>query len=54
MGKPERWNDWLALIILLGVPALWVFGQMSETVSGATIAGWMLVVQYYFRRAPEK
>ncbi len=54
MGKPKTWNDWLSLVILLGTPVLWVFGNVGDTVMGATIAGWTLVVQFYFRRAPEK
>lgn len=51
-GKPRIWNDWLALIILLGVPMLWVFGGLSETVTGATITGWTTVLFFYFRKAP--
>lgn len=52
-GMPERWNDWLALLVLVGVPAMWVLGSLNDTVLGATIAGWMLVVQFYFRKAPD-
>ncbi len=53
-GLPRLWNDWLALLILMGVPALWVFAHLADTVLGATITAWTLVVQYYFRKAPDQ
>ncbi len=52
-------NDLLALLVLLVViPALWILQglgrlQMSGEIIGATIMGWTLVLQYYFRKAPE-
>lgn len=52
-GKPQSWNDWLALIILIGIPAIWVWGHLQDIILGATIAGWTLVIQYYFRKAPD-
>ncbi len=52
-GFPRLWNDWLALIIIVGTPALWVFAMLPETVLGTTLAAYMLVVQYYFRKAPD-
>lgn len=52
-GMPRVWNDYLAVLILLGVPLLWVFAALNEIVLGATISGWTLVIQYYFRRAPD-
>ena len=51
---PRTWNDWLALLIIVGVPAMWVLAELNETVLGATIAGWMLVTQFYFRKAPKE
>ena len=51
-GFPRIWNDWLALLILIGVPVLWVTGVLNEVLIGVTSAGWTLVVQFYFRRAP--
>jgi hypothetical protein len=51
---PRIWNDWLALLILTGVPVLWVFANLNEIVLGATISGWTLVVQFYFRKAPDQ
>lgn len=50
-GPPKRWNDWLALLILAGVPLMWMFGHLSENVTGATTIGWTLVLQYYYRKA---
>lgn len=50
---PKTWNDTLSLILVLGIPLLWAFGQLTGEVLGATIAAWMLVIQFYFRRAPE-
>lgn len=50
--KPQNWNDMLSVVILIGVPVLWVLGDLSETVLGATIATFLLVTQYYFRRKP--
>lgn len=54
---PRTWNDWLALLVMLAIPGLWI-GQglgllaLPGEVLGATIAGWTLVLQYYFRKAP--
>lgn len=48
----KRWNNILSLFILVGLPVYWVFGNPSETISGTTLGGWLLVVQYYFRKAP--
>lgn len=52
-GLPRNWNDYLALIIIVGTPALWVFANLNEIVLGATISVYTLVAQYYFRRAPD-
>jgi hypothetical protein len=49
---PANWNDILAPFMLLGLPLLWVFASLPEIVLGATIAGWTLVVQYFWRKAP--
>lgn len=52
-------NDLIAMLLLLVViPALWVLQglgrlTMSGEVIGATIMGWTLVLQYYFRKAPD-
>lgn len=54
---PRNWNDVLALVLLFVIPALWVLQglktlELVGEVIGATIMGWTLVLQYYFRRAP--
>lgn len=53
----KNFNDMLALILIFLIFALWIIqglgiiAAMAE-ISGATIATFTLVVQYYFRRAP--
>ena len=56
---PHNWNDVLSLIVIIGVPVLWLLDAygpiditLSEAVIGATILAWGNVVQFYFRRAP--
>ena len=52
--KRRTFNDTLALILLVGIPGLWVANKwlpIPAEVTGATIAGWTLVVQHYFRKA---
>ena len=49
----ERFNDTLALIVIIGVPIVWLASHwipLAGEVVGATIAGWTLVIQFYFRR----
>jgi len=49
----ETFNDRLALTLILIIPVLWIFSvklNLPETVIGATIATWTLIVQYYFRK----
>ncbi len=54
----ERINDLLALLLLIIViPGLWIaqargLVQLPGEVTGAAIAGWTLVLQHYFRKAP--
>ncbi len=53
----KNFNDFLALILVLAIIALWVLQgtgtiQAMPEVSGATIATFTLVVQYYFRKSP--
>lgn len=53
----KTYNDILALVLVVLIVGLWIIqglkiiDQMPE-VSGATIATFTLVVQYYFRKAP--
>lgn len=56
---PHNWNDILAVLLLTIIPALWILagsGRIDLTklgdLNGALIATWLLIVQYYFRRAP--
>lgn len=54
----QNTNDLIALLLLLVViPALWIMQglgwlTMPGEVIGATIMGFTLLLQYYFRRAP--
>lgn len=50
-GPPKTWNDWLALLVIVGVPVMWVWGNVNEMISGASIAGWTLVLQFYYRKS---
>ena len=58
--KPKSWNDILALILIVGIPALWVLGleyqarnvPLDGEIKGALILAWGLIIQYYFRKAP--
>ena len=53
----RTFNDRLALFLLVVIPALWFltgYGliQLAPEVTGALIATWTLVIQFYFRRNP--
>lgn len=50
---PRTWNDILAILLILGLPLYWWLAVPNEMITGATIAVFTLVAQYYFRRAPE-
>ncbi len=53
-------NDLLALLVLIVIiPGLWIIQgrgivTMPGEVIGATIMGWTLVLQYYFRKKKEE
>lgn len=52
---PQNFNDSLALVLVFGVIIMWVLTGLAivilpDTVLGATIATWTLVVQFYFRK----
>ena len=53
-------NDIIALILLIPIiPGLWVsvgcdLIKLPGEIIGATIAGWTLILQYYFRKARDK
>lgn len=54
---PKNWNDLLALLLLIIIPGLWVgmglkLLSLSGEIVGASIMGWTLVLQYYFRKSP--
>ena len=51
--KWKTWNDQLALLLIVGIPFLWMFGsRMPSEATGATIVIWTLVANFYFRRKP--
>ncbi len=56
---PQNWNDILALVLLFGFPAFWVFllaSGVAENILllllGATIGFVGQVVTFYFRKSP--
>jgi len=54
---PQNFNDTLALLLLIGLPVMWVAGshfklKLPGEIIGVTIAAFTLVVQFYFRKAP--
>ena len=53
----KQFNNLLALVLVVLIVILWLLQglkviQALPEVSGATIATFTLVVQYYFRKAP--
>ena len=51
----KTWTDRLSLLVLLVIPTLWALQgrgilNMQGEIIGATIMGWTLVLQFYFRR----
>ena len=56
---PQTFNDFLALILIFGIIALWVLqgcGRLTllPEVTGALIVTWTLIIQFYFRRAKKE
>ena len=54
-----RFRDYLALIMVAGIPGMVVAGAVlnlsyPESAVGAFIVGWTLSVQFYFRKAEPK
>lgn len=56
LGKllPQNWNDTLSLILIIGIPLVWIYGNIAPEANGATILAWGLVVQFYFRQRQPK
>lgn len=56
----KRINDLLALLLLTAIlPVLWVLHgrgiiNLPGEVLGGTIAGYTLILQFYFRKAPNE
>lgn len=51
----QTFNDRLGLVIMLGLPGLWVANHwyaLPPEALGATIAMWVMVGQFFFRKAP--
>lgn len=55
-GRKTGWNIFtgrMALILIILIPAMWVARKwlaLPETILGATIMGWTLILQFYFRK----
>ena len=55
---PQNFNDFLCLILVIGIIVLWILqGRAIVTfpaeVTGALIVTWTLVIQFYFRKTPD-
>ncbi len=55
----RRFNDLLALIVVLGIPVLLVGSRLlavdlSGEAVGTFIGGWLLVIQFFFRKSEPK
>lgn len=48
---PRKFNDLLALLIIVGLPVYWAAFRPEDIVVGTTLGGWTLVCQFYFRKA---
>ena len=53
--KRKTFNDTLALLLLAGLPVMWVADayfklKLPGEIIGATIAAFTLVIQHYFRK----
>ncbi len=55
---PNNWNDVLSIVLIVLIVALWAIQgvkiiALRDDVNGALVVLFTLVVQYYFRKAPE-
>ena len=53
----KTFNDRLAIVLLLGIPGLWLVNRwlpIPGEATGAAIAVWTLVANFYFRKSPPK
>jgi hypothetical protein len=56
---PANFNDFLAVILIVGIIILWIAQACTKLalpaeVTGALIVTWTLIVQYYFRKKQEE
>jgi hypothetical protein len=56
---PQNFNDFLALLLIFIIPLIWALQgcgklTMPTEVNGALIATWVMIVQFYFRKAKEE
>ncbi len=47
---PKRFNDVLAIVVIVAILVIWVRFPLPETVLGATIAAFALILNFYFRK----
>ena len=55
MIRWKSWNDQLSLLLIVGIPGLWLahhWVPMPPEVIGSTITAWSLVIFFYFRKKP--
>ena len=53
----KTWNDRLSLLLLVGIPGLWLVNRwlpIPAEATGAAIAVWTLVANFYFRKGPPR
>ncbi len=49
---PQNYNDLLSFVsFVFLIPALWIWGDLPETLEGATAVIWVQIGYFYFRRA---
>ena len=50
----RNFRDRIALLLVIAIPGLWVaqaFIAIGDQAIGASIVGWTMIVQFYFRKA---
>lgn len=51
---PAKFNDSLAIVIVIGTPLMWYIANWSEVIIAATLPIMTLVAQHYFRKKTDE